>query len=444
MRPLLLASLLFMAPDDADWKVGVAEVKITPAEPIPMAGYAARTKPFAGVTQDLWARALALEDARGNRAVLVTSDLIGFRAAVAEEICRRVGEKNNFRRDQVLLNSSHTHAGPQTSLEAAAGGEEARRVVAYTNSLVEKVVELIARSLSRLEPARLDRGTGVAGFVMNRREFTPTGIVLGVNPRGPVDRSVPVLRVTAPDGKLRAVLFGAACHNTTLGGDNLEICGDYAGWAQTEVQERHPGVPALFMLGCGGDANPWPRGTMDHARGHGGALGREVCRVLDTKLAPVRGPLATAFERVALPLLPPAPPEELRQIVAKGPSYRQPVARQILAALERGEKPATHYAAPLAVWQFGEDLTLVGFPGETVVDFVALTERAIGPLRLWIAGYCNDVFGYLPSARVVEEGGYETRGAYYGSAGFFSPAAQDALIVKVRELAEKVGRKGIK
>ena len=67
---------------------------------------------------------------------------------------------------------------------------------------------------------------------MNRREFTEKGVILGVNPRGPVDRSVPVLRVTNPDGKVLAVLFGAACHNTTLGPKDYRISGDFAGFAQ--------------------------------------------------------------------------------------------------------------------------------------------------------------------------------------------------------------------
>jgi neutral ceramidase len=101
---------------------------------------------------------------------------------------------------------------------------------------------------------------------MNRREFTPTGVILGVNPRGLADRSVPVLRVDGADGKPRAVLFGAACHNTTLTGEHSVVSGDYAGFAQEHVRKRHPGAAALFVLGCAGDANPHPRGTVELAR----------------------------------------------------------------------------------------------------------------------------------------------------------------------------------
>jgi hypothetical protein len=444
VKVLLLWTLLLVPQAEDGWKVGLADTKITPEEPIHLAGYASRNKPFTGVAADLHAKALAIEDAQGNRAVLVTSDLLGFRASIAEPICERLREKAGLKREQIILSSSHTHTGPLLTLEPAAQGnlkaEDAEKSTAYTKRLQDKVVDVVAQALSRMEPAKLSWGWGVATFPMNRREFTPTGVKLGVNPRGPVDRTVPVLRVDAPDGKPRAVLFGCACHNTTLGGDIYEVSGDYAGFAQAHIEAERPGVQAMFMIGCGGDANPHPRGTMAVAREHGATLGKEVLRVLDTKLAPVRGPLKTAFQRAALPLQEPLPLEELKALAAKGPDYKRGVAQKQLDAIQRGERPATQYAAPIAAWQFGDDLTLVALSGEVVADYVTFIVNALGPLKLWVAAYCNDVFGYLPSARVIEEGGYETRGVYYGDAGFFAPQAQDVVTKTVRDLAEKVGR----
>jgi hypothetical protein len=440
----LLAALLFAQAADADWKAGLAAVKITPEEPVQMSGYASRTKPFEKVNDDLWARALALEDGKGNRAVLVTSDLIGFRASVAEPICERICEKSGLRREQVLLNSTHTHSAPALSLDGnpreGFPADDARKTAAYTRGLMDKVVDLAVGALAKMEPARLSWGVGVATFVMNRREFTPRGVILGVNARGPADRSVPVLRIDSPDGKLRGVLFGCACHNTTLTDKNMLISGDYAGHAVRQVEERHPGIQAMLMLGCAGDANPFPRGTVENARDHGAQLGGEVSRVLGLKLQPVRGPLTALLERVPLPLQEPAPKEELEKIAKSGPGYRQPIARLQLQRLEKGEKAPTHYTAPIALWQFGADLTLVGLSGEVVVDYARFCEEALGPLNLWVAAYCNDVFGYLPSARVLEEGGYETRGTFSGG-GFFAPTAQEAVIRAVRGMAEKAGRK---
>src|SRR5688500_10743666 len=138
---------------------------------------------------------------------------------------------------------------------------------------------------------------------MTRREFTgDRGVILGVNPRGPADRTMPLLKVATADGTVRAVVFGAATHNTTLTGDEYRLSGDYAGFAQQYVQQQLPGVQAMFVLGFAGDANPYPRGTLELARQHGETLGREVLRVLDTKLTPVAGPLTLQFDYVDLPL----------------------------------------------------------------------------------------------------------------------------------------------
>ena len=430
---------------EPEWKLGLAEVKITPERPLALAGYASRNHPFEKVTTDLYAKALSLEDRDGHVGVIVTTDLIGLTAAIAEPVCQRLAAKTGLNREQILLSSSHIHTGPAVTLdlkerESKTSPDDQQRTVDYTRWLQDRLVEVVERSMEKREPARLSWGNGVVNFVMNRREFTPNGVILGNNPRGLADRSVPVLRVEAPDGRLLAVVFGAATHNTTLTDTCYEVCGDYSGFAQTYVQEHHPGVRALFMLGCAGDSNPYPRGTMDFARQHGEALGKEVGRVLETKLQPVRGPVKIAFGKADLPLQTPPPREELeKQAARKGPIQAW-VAQQMLAKLKRGESLPTHYPAPIAVWQFGKDLTLVGLSGEVVVDYVAMLEKALGPNRLWPVAYCNDVFGYVPSARVLKEGGYETRGLYSGGIGLFDAKTQDVLVAKVRELAEKAGR----
>lgn len=429
---------------DPEWKVGVARVKITPEHPLYMAGYASRTKPFNTVTADLYAKALALEDKEGHVGVIVTTDLIGLAASVADPICQRLAAKAGLKREQILINSSHIHTGPSLGLDrlpsdGVAEGDK-QRTIAYTKHLQEQIVDLVIEALAKRAPASLSWGSGVVDFPMNRREFTPTGVILGVNARGPADRSVPVLRIDGADGKLRAVMMGAGTHNTTLTDKCYEICGDYAGFAQARVEEQHPGATALFALGCAGDSNPYPRGTMEQSRAHGATLAKEVERILETKMQPVRGPLRMAFGMVELPLQPAPPREELEKRRLRKGTLPAFTANQMLALLDRGEKIPTHYSCPIEVWQFGNDLTIVGLSGEVVVDYVALLEKAIGPLHLWPVAYCNDCFGYLPSARVLSEGGYETRGLYTGGTGLFAPEAQDLVVAKVRELAEKVGR----
>ncbi len=430
---------------ETEWKVGLANAKITPEQPVMMAGYDARKRPFDKVEADLYVKALFLQDNAGHKGVIVTSDLIGFPAALAEPICERIQKKTGLKREQILISSSHTHTGPEVRLDAQPkdGRDEGQtaRTIEYTRQLQDKVVDVVVQAAGRLEPAELTWGSGVAHFVMNRREFTPDRVILGVNPRGLADRSVPVLKVAGADGTTRAILFGAGVHGTTLNQDCFEICGDYAGFAQALVQERLPGVQAMFILGCAGDANPYPRGTMTMARQHGMALGEEVIRVLGGKLVPVRGPLEVAFGNADLPLDTTLSRAELQTLAANRRDIRSAGAAQMLATLDRGEKVPTHYKCPIAVWQFGQDLTLVGLPGEVVVDYLTFLEKALGPNRLWVAAYCNDVFGYVPSARILAEGGYETRGLYTGGYGFFHPDVEKVFVRAIRDLAIKAGRK---
>src|SRR5205814_305559 len=201
----------------------------------------------------------ALQDPAGKRAVLVTCDLGGVDGAMIDRIAAKLGRAHGLPRDAILYNASHTHSGPWSWVaEEETKGIAAPAVAStreYIKVLEEKLTRVADEALARLEPANLSWGLGMAPFVMNRREFTDRGIVLGFNPKGPVDRSVLVLRVDDPQGKLRVVVMGVACHCTCSGSKNMLIDGDYAGCAQAELQTRFPGAQAMFLTGCGGDAN---------------------------------------------------------------------------------------------------------------------------------------------------------------------------------------------
>lgn len=451
LTPLLvlfsLPPVLPVRADDADWRAGFARRDVTPEEPVFLAGYASRNRPFDAVESRLFVKALALEDGAGKRAVLITSDLIGYRRGAAEQVCERLEEAPGLERADVILNSSHTHTGPSLLLDPedrpeSMTLEQAERQIAWTHRLIELSVEAVVEALENLAPARLSYGIGLAPFVMNRREWTPDGVRLGFNPGGYADRSVPVLRIDDPDGNPRGVLFGAATHNTTLSGNHYFVCGDYAGYAQEHVEREHPGMQAMFLLGCAGSANPYPRGSLEISREHGTTLGTEVCRLLETELTPIGGPLHTRFETIDLPLQPPPTREQIDRDLTLGGGWRPAVARAMLKVLESGDSLPTTFDYPLSVWQFGDDLTLIGLSGEVVGEFVPLIQRAVGPGRLWTAAYCHDVFGYLPTAQVLEDGGYETRGAYYRGPGYFAADAEGVLVDHVRRMAEDAGRPG--
>ena len=268
-------------------------------------------------------------------------------------------------------------------------------------------------------------GHGTAGFAINRRQFTPDSVRIGVNPTGPVDHDVPVLRVAAPDGSLRAALFGYACHNTTLGGDFYQINGDYAGFAQAEFERTHPGAVGLFFMLCGGDQNPNPRGTVDQARQYGTELAQEVGRVLEGSMKPVQPPIRTASRVLQLDFAPHT--REQFEEEARGQDvFRQRRARLMLAAYDRGQ-PVRQVTYPMQVVRLGDDLTVLALGGEVVVDYGRQAKASYPGENLVVAGYSHDVMCYIPTRRVLQEGGYEAVDSmiYYGQPGPFADMVED-------------------
>jgi hypothetical protein len=301
-------------------------------------------------------------------------------------------------------------------------------------------VRLVGAALRDLRPARLSVGHGRAGFAVNRREPTANGIRLGVNPEGPVDHDVPVIRVSGDDDTTRAIVFGYACHNTTLGGDFFEIDGDYAGVAQRAVERDHPGSTALFLMLCGGDQNPNPRGTLDLAKQHGEELAASVKGVLaGGALKPIRSSILTAQQMTSLEFAPHTREDFVRQLES-GNRFEQRRARLMLEAYDRGE-PIRDLEFPVQAARLGSEVTFLALGGEVVVDYVLRAKREHPAAGLIVVGYCHEVACYIPSKRVLEEGGYESVYSmiYYGQPGPFAPSVEERVFAAVEAALEAVG-----
>ncbi len=433
------------AEDNAGWKAAAGAVVITPDSSMWMAGYAARTKPSEGAAQDLFAKVLVLEDAQKNRLAMVTLDLIGVPGGFREDVVAACREKFGLPPESILLNASHTHCGPELRVfKIRHYGIDASReaqAIEYTRGLQQKVVGLIGRTLAKLEPARLEYSHARAGFAMNRRLPTERGVINSPHPDGPVDQDVPVLKVLGLKGELRAVLFGYACHNTTLSFN--QFCGDYAGYAQEYLEQAHPGTTCLFLMGCGGDQNPYPRRTLDLAKQHGRALANAVETALEARQPrPIHGPLKLAVEDVTLEFQTPSA-KDIEEQAGSNNQYQRRHGERLLAEQKENGRIQTKFDFPVQAVQFGDDLTLIALPGEAVVDYSLRLKRELaGDSPVWVAGYSNHVFGYLPSLRVLKEGGYEGGGAMIYSAypGPFTETVEQRMIDKVQKLAGQVSK----
>lgn len=440
LRPLALLSLVLAtfasSPARAGMKAGAGRAVITPERPIWMGGYAARTAPSDGKLHDLFAKALVLEDEAGTRVALVTLDLLGTTRAISSRASERIAERCGIPREATMFLASHTHSGPVLRENLGdmydLSEEQRLRIEEYSDALPEKIADAVAGAVADLAPCRLARGLGEAGFAVNRRQYTKSGIAIGVNPIGPTDHDVPVLVARAEDGTPRAVLFGYACHNTTL--SLQQISGDYAGYAQAFLEENLPGTTALFATGCGADQNPHPRREIELARRHGIELGVAVIDALRGAVELTPGVLRASLGEIPLALTPAPPREEIEKQLAAEDVYVRRRAASLLRRLDaEGSIPET-YPYPVQTIRLGDGLDLVALGGEVVVDYSLRLKHELGRDRTFVFGYANDVMAYVPSLRVLREGGYEGGASmvYYGLHGPWTEDVEESIVTEVR------------
>jgi hypothetical protein len=416
-KPLLLAiiGLLVLQASTglhaAEWKAGVAKATITPENAVWLAGYGSKRVPD-GKLHDLWMKALALEDAQGHRAVLVTSDFQGIPKQFSDRVFAQLRQKLSLERQQVMLSFSHNHCGPRLGDDLVdyypVESEQVALVDEYTALMELKLVAVIGEAIKRLAPARLQNGAGRATFAVNRRNNreaeVPQLLAKGTPLAGPVDHTVPIMTVTRPDGHLEAILFGYACHPTTL--SFTKWCGDYPGFAQLEIEKNRPGATAMFVNTCGGDQNPLPRRTVELCERYGHLLAVGVEEALDQPLKPVSAELRTAFEYVDLPYLKVVDRDDLHVMLQGNTAIRARWAARMLQKLDAGETFPVAYPYPIHAWRLGDEMLVVGMGAETVVDYALRFKREFGS-GTWVLGYTDDMIAYIPSRRVWEEGGYE-------------------------------------
>lgn len=448
LRALLLlwcAAAVAGAAPKPEFRAGAAVADITPLSPIWMSGYAARKAPAKGAAEPIQAKALAIEDRKGSRVVILTTDLIGLPREISDHVAARLGNDQDLRRAQVLFNSSHTHAGPVVwpnlrpmfALDAA----QQQAVEAYARRLTDELYHVAIAALSKMEPAKLHYSEGSAGFAINRREFRKDKVVFGTNPEGPRDHTVPVIDVRSANGKRLAILFGYTCHNTTLGAEFTKISGDYAGAAQRAIEARYPGATALFILQCGADQNPNPRGKPEQVEAHGKQLADGVAKALSGESTELHAPLKTSFLLTDLAFAPHTR-GQFEEEAKHQDVYRARRAKLMLERYDAGQ-PLNKTPYPVQAIRFGKELTILALGGEVVVDYQLRARRLYPGEKLFVAGYSNDVMCYIPSLRVLREGGYEAAESmiYYGMPGPFTEDVEETVFASVRRVLKQVGVK---
>jgi hypothetical protein len=409
MHPTLLAitALLLMAAatcsaqpvaDGMTMKVGVATAVITPQQSMTMGGYSARTEPSVGIIRDLLAQVVVFDNG-DTRVGIVAVDLLKVPASYFEAM-RDAGEHNGIPRAHLLVNHSHTHCGPHVF---------ARDNQPYMQEMTAKVCDLIERAVADLQPVRLEYSQISCTMGVNRRQMRPDGTPAGMRPepRKPIDPDVPVLWAISPENQVRLVMFGYACHPTTMGG--LEFSTDYVGYSRDWVEAAYPSSTAVFLQGCGGDIKP--RACTAGRFGYvmidskeitaqvGYELGRAVVAAMAVPGRSVSNFLAGLSDTAGLP-----------------------TTKQVEDTPEGGLFPCEVQALRIG------DIYMVGLNGEILVGIGLHIKRKLADLTVWVNGYSNRDLSYVPDAASFDEGGYEVR------VSWTTADAEEVLVSKAVDL----------
>jgi len=425
------------------WKAGLARAVITPQEPMWMAGYASRDHESEGVLTDLWIKVLAIQDAKGKKAVLITSDLLGFPAKMSDNIRNQIAVKYGLTRSQIILSCSHTHTGPVLDgalFDIYPLDARQREVIRkYSANLEKKIVELTGEALGKMTPAKIFSQNGVTRFQVNRRNNAEATINQATDLKGPNDYAVPVLKVTDTENNLIAVAFGYSCHATVL--SFYQYSGDYPGFAQLELEKLYPGTTAMFFQGAGADQNPLPRRTVPLAKQYGRELAAAVDRVLNEEMKELEPALSTAYSEVDLKFASPPSREELIKIENEAKGFEKSWATNQLKYLKNNGHLLSSYPYPLQVWKLG-DQPIMSFGGELVIEYALEMKKIFGP-DTFIIGYANEDMAYIPSETILQEGGYEGESSMrvYGLPGKWETGIEASIINEMKRLAAKAGVK---
>ena len=423
-----------LAANETYYEVGAAQVDITPDYPIRLSGYGARRIESEGIDQHLFAQALAIGANKKSLSVLITVDNLAVPAYLREEVATRLAKKAGLRNERFAVCSTHAHTAPMLTgacpniFSADIPPDQQERIDRYTRELTDKLEQVALAALKDRQPAMLAWGQTKAGFAANRR-----------TKGGPADHDLPMLVTRDKSGNIRALLLSYACHCTTLGDKPNHICGDWAGYAREYLERDHPGAVVLVALGCGGDANPDPRGNLEFAKQNGSNICAAVNDLVRQPLTPLGQKLACRVKSISLPY-DTLPTRERWTARAHSTQYWIAYhAKKNLNRLDHGERLPTELPYLVQTWRFGNELAMVFLPGEVVADYSLRLKREYDPARLWVNGYANDVPCYIPSRRVWREGGYEGGDAmvYYDRPTRLTEGTEELIVSAVHELLPK-------
>jgi neutral ceramidase len=408
-RILLLLSIQLAA--WAEFRAAVVKVDITPDKPQWLLGYGARQS--TGVHDPLFHKIVALDDGK-TQFFLVSTDIALFSPAFYDEFCAELKKRTGIDRTNIWWTATHTHSAPELGPPGLAkaflsGRYDHEPDWDYARAVKDKLIAGILEARSKLVPARISVGTTTANANINRRSRDVDGhISLGLNPDGPVDRQVGLIRLDRMDGSPIALIANYAMHGTVLSGKNQLITGDAPGIVAAYVEQKL-GAPMLFINGATGDIAPIYSVYDDFKK----VRITEFDVLLGDRIVEASRTLAPAASAVSLK----ASEDVVEMPLKAGLKWPEELAAYIT--------PESRVRLPVRFLGINADTVVWAAPLELFCE-IAMDVRRQSPVRnTFYFGYTNGWLGYFPTTKAFPEGGYET------TVTPFTPEGQAILIKAV-------------
>ena len=419
---ILFSAHIYCPSCEAALQAGFARVDITPPAGVWLSGYASRKKPSEGISDQLYAKAVVLDDGQ-NKIAIVSTDLLWVPLGITNEVRGIVKKKIGIPESNILVCATHTHFGPKIDKIRKDWPDTPASKVdkSYVEKLTKRTAESILTAAKNTRPVKLGMVKGIISeIVYNRRTKRPDGKVAmtfrlpPADPNlvfGPVDPEVCILRIEDTDGAFMGAIVNYACHPVCGATDNEEfysISADYPGYTAQVVEQMEGGI-CLFALGTSGNMNPVRIEGENHRSRIGKALGGEVLRRLQFVSTSAEIALKALKKQVILPLKKDLPPERITD----------------------PNKPEEILATEIQVLRIG-DIYMLGLPGEVLVEVGLEIKKKAGIENLFIISLSNDACGYVCPSPAYEEGGYEP--------GWGTNLAKGAGEIIIKEALDLIGK----
>lgn len=430
-------------------RAGFARVKITPPLGTRMMGFGFRDykQGCQCIHDDIYVRAVFLQH-RNERVLILAYDLCFLGREEADRFKGMLGREFDLAPRQILLNTSHNHLGPMVGTWYWAGVFPPDRV--YLNRLADATLAAARKACDDMRDATMSTGVGRTTLPMcRRRPDGKGGAAWAPNPHGKIYDRLPVCRLTDLHGKPIVLMFSVSAHPSMMAG--WDISADYPGVACRLLDEHLGTTAAMFLQGCGGDANTsiigegaekWRMATWEEVEQAGRLVADETIRAMEQGLSPVEPNLRSAVTEMRWPLQALPPRSEMEAVIqavkpeAREGSMRYQWAARMIEMLERDKRWPADVGITLQVMRLGEGLTLAGLEGEPVAGWGDILEKSFKGAGVFPLGYCNGQGLYLPVSSMLPEGGYEVESYWeYGLPAPLAPGMEQIVAQAIASLS---------